>query len=129
VNFHKQIEISLKQMMKDLELDLQNCRKKIENLENEIESKEISIEKLNLEKQKIWKENKKLELEIVELKNQLKDSDFEISNLNNLLKQSKENHKIFQYVLGKFSPELANKLKDIQLVEYQNEMMEEKRIK
>eukprot|EP01080_Neovahlkampfia_damariscottae_P012400 gene12400-6067_t len=129
LNFHKQIEISLKKLLKDIEIDLNNSREKILSLENQIEKKQISMDELNLEKKRILKENKKLELNLIELQNSLKDSNFEILNLNNLLKQSKENQKIFQYVLGKFSPELASKLSDIQLIDFKNEIIEENEVK
>jgi hypothetical protein len=58
-----------------------------------------------------------LEKDIETLNATVIEKDLSITRITQLLDHAKETHRIFEYVLSKFSPELATKLQEIQEID------------
>lgn len=116
LEIQKQTQVSLKKTIQDLEEALEKSRLRIKELESVIELKETKILAMQGEIVKLKEEIQKGEFMLQQTKNQLGDAQIEIKRLQNLLGHAKENQRIFEYVLSKFSPELAKRLMDMKLL-------------
>ncbi len=93
-----------------LQEQLQNCRQKIEVLEQSTETMKQTIESLHQEKSEQSHQIELLKHQLVEIDQKMQQKQRDLDGMTMELKKAEQTRKVFEYVMTKFSPDLALKV-------------------
>lgn len=119
----KQQVLNLEKERTTLQEQLQNCRQKIQGLEHSTETMKQTIESLHQEKNEQSHQIELLKQQLLEVNEKIQQKQREFDTLTTEWKKAEQTRKVFEYVMNKFSPDLALKVQ--RAIELERQMMEQ----